>query len=536
MRSEINPEGRYRAYGESERLMLYQGPEALHDGPAGTGKTTALLWKAHGCARKYANSRILLSRKVRASMNESVLATFENKVLTTNERLDFGPARPAHRTEYVYSNGSVIVPAGLDDPRRIMSTEWDRVFGFEWTETTEEDHEMVLTRIRENHTPYNQFCADCNPSASQHWLIKRAETAKKMARFPSRHTDNPYLFDQETRTWTAKGVTFLATLESLTGNRKRRLLDGIWCADEAAVFDQDVLDRMLEQCRPPRYCLRIGHKLDGTERDLSIAQGIVSDIVVKRTDLPTTAIDAQNRLLWWGELDHDVHSGTLRPPQDRVYVLAADISGGNGASNSVIGIVDRNTREKVGEWVSASISPAGLARVQAILGLWCGGLRKQGHLIWEANYPGPFYGRQLAAVLKYPSLFRRETEESVQESFTTKSDKIGWWNSRPNLRDGIEGLRDAYAEGTYHNYSEASIQEAMQWLRYPGGGMGPGHLQEESTDAKATHGDRVIVDLQLVLGMAIDLPAPKKREAPTHWAAKLIEEPDEDDPGGEIRY
>lgn len=497
----------YEPCGQIREAIACRAIEVLSDGPAGTGKTRGFLSKALLCARSNPRARILLCRKTRASMTQSVLVTLEQKVMHPRERAKFATCGRAQRQAYLFPNGSEIAVAGLDNPERIMSTEWDRIFAFEATELTEEDWEMLLSRLRNGQTPYHQACADCNPGPSQHWLLKRAK-AGKMQQFPSRHTDNPMLWDQKKQTWTKAGEEYLKqVLGNLTGNRRRRLLDGVWCADEAAVFDHDVLDRHLELCRPPDYCLKVGHKLDGQARDVSIAEQRVKDITIEKKPVPTSPQDWQHRLLWWGPLEYDPDTRLWRPPQDEVYVLSADISGGNGASNSVIGIAARGIRAKWGEYVSATISPGGLARMMAILGLWCGGLRQVGHLVWEANYPGPYFGRQLSTVLQYPSLYSPEGRAGTRS--TAPSERLGWWNSQTSKRDAVEGLRDAYANDEFSNPSEQAIQEAMQWLRWPGGDMGPGHLQEESQDAKKTHGDRVVCDFLLVLGMNLVLPTPK---------------------------
>lgn len=522
----------YTPHGASRQVWASQAKEVLIPGPAGTGKTRGNLEKLYLACLKHPGCRVLLARKTRKSLTQSVLVTLENYVFPANWRRWFGNAKREHRSSYAFPNGSEMVPCGLDDPIKIMSSEWDRAGLFETIEFTEEDYESITVRVRDSHTPYNQTICDTNPGPSQHWLLRRAKTGK-MEMYNSVHQDNPKYFDQILRKWTPDGEKYLATLANLTGNRRRRLLDGVWCADENAVFDHDVLDRHLALCRPPRYCLRIGHRLDGAARDVSIAERKTDQITIKPYPIPVNAQAAQNRLLWWGALKHDHDTDTLRPPQDRVYVLSCDISGGNGASNSVIGIADRNTRTKVGEWVSATISPGGLARVLAILGLWVGGLRGHGHLIWEANYPGPHFGRQLSRVLNYPSLHRRERTPDTASSAT--SERLGWWNDRWSKRDAVEALRDAYARDEFANPSEQAIQEAMQWLRWPSGDMGPGHLQEESQDAKQTHGDRVIADMMLVMGMSIDLPTVKDNlpkdpiKLARMRAAGMLPAPDPDD-------
>jgi phage terminase large subunit len=70
----------YRPYGVAQGLLYCHAPEVLMEGPAGTGKTRALLEKANLCALKYPGMRALLVRKTRESMTESVLVPHAHNV------------------------------------------------------------------------------------------------------------------------------------------------------------------------------------------------------------------------------------------------------------------------------------------------------------------------------------------------------------------------------------------------------------------------------------------------------------------------
>jgi len=531
----------YTPYGACRKVWESRAFEILVAGPAGTGKTRSDLEKIVLACMKYPKCRALIVRKTRAELTETALPELEDHVFAPNWRTWGGKAKRQQRSAYHFPNDSIIVVGGMDDPMKVLSSEWDRILVVEAVQLTEEDYEYLTSRCRATHTPFNQIICETNPNVPAHWLLRRAK-AGKMEFYTSTHRDNPKWVDQKTGEYTPAGKHYIeVVLGNMTGTRRRRLLDGIWCGDEAAVFDMDVLERHLHLCREPTFRLRITHTLDGAKRDESIKQQRYEDVICTRQPAAETSNDWQNHLLWWGDLIKDPKTGQLRPPQDRTYVLSADISGGNEASNSIIAIADRNTRTKVGEWVSATISPGGLARMMAMLGLWCGGARKVGHLIWEANYPGPHFGRQLSRVLEYPSLYRRE--QGAAKTFGTTTQELGWFNSQTSLRDGVEALRDAYARDEYHNPSEQAIQEAMQWLRFPTGKLGPGHLQEESADARQTHGDRVIADLLLVIGMHIDLPTIKDARSPTgFWSPERIQAledtgPSEDfEDDGEVVY
>ncbi len=215
----------YVPYGAARQMWLCKDQEILIDGPAGTGKSRAVLEKANIVAMKYPGARILLTRQTRASMTQSVLVTFEEKVLAPKSPVKQGPKRQ-HRSSYVYPNGSEVVVGGLDNADRIMSTEYDLICVFEATETDEESWEKLCTRLRNYRVPYQQAIADCNPAGPTHWLKKRADKGS-MTRFPSTHVDNPAVTKE-----------YLKRLEKLTGHRRARLLEGKWIAAEGLVYKE----------------------------------------------------------------------------------------------------------------------------------------------------------------------------------------------------------------------------------------------------------------------------------------------------------
>ena len=89
----------YRPHGAALQLFYNREPEVLLSGPAGTGKSRALLEKVYLCAQKYPRMRALIVRKTRASLTESGLVTFEEKVLPIGSPVPRGPQRryrPSH--------------------------------------------------------------------------------------------------------------------------------------------------------------------------------------------------------------------------------------------------------------------------------------------------------------------------------------------------------------------------------------------------------------------------------------------------------
>ena len=225
----------YTPYGGIEKVWKSRATEVLAPGPAGTGKTRGILEKVHLYLLKYPKTRGLICRKTRASMTESVLVTFEAKVVQVGCDLNNQSRRT--RSSYDYDNGSVLVVGGLDNPDRIMSTEYDIIAVFEATECSEDDWEKLTTRLRNGKGPYHQIVADCNPASPSHWLKRRADRGQ-MEVFECRHHDNPVLWDRQAKDWTEQGRKYLATLQSLTGHRRARLLDGKWSAAEGLVYPE----------------------------------------------------------------------------------------------------------------------------------------------------------------------------------------------------------------------------------------------------------------------------------------------------------
>ncbi|MFH1741701.1 MAG: hypothetical protein ABIH23_22065, partial [bacterium] len=193
-------------------------------------------------------------------------------------------------------------------------------------------------------------------------------------------------------------------------------------------------------------------------------------------------------LRWWGELIDG------RPDQTKNYIIGWDISKGQGASNSVGSIMCVETGEKVGEWANATTPPYELACIACALALWVGGARRNARplMIWEANGPGWDFGRQVVQVYRYPFYY---TDASTGVITEKKGKKYGWHSTREKKEEALGMLRRAYAYGGFINHSVEALQEAMEYIYYEGGGIGPAVLVNESSEARKLHGDRVIADM-----------------------------------------
>lgn len=222
----------YTPRGAAYDLFGIQAPELAASGPAGTGKSRAILEKLHLAALKYPHARILMVRKTRRSLTESGMVTYWDKIRPYLDRVQWKPSMQ----QYQYPNGSIIAVGGLDKPSKIMSSEWDIIYVQEATELDERDWESCTIRLRNGKMPYQQLIGDCNPDAATHWLKQRATSGKTLM-IESRHEDNPVLFDAQGMI-TAEGERYIGSLEALTGVRLARYRYGIWASAEGTVYEQ----------------------------------------------------------------------------------------------------------------------------------------------------------------------------------------------------------------------------------------------------------------------------------------------------------
>lgn len=220
----------YQPFGAAIAMWKSRRREVLLAGAANTGKSRACLEKLHFCADKYPNARILMARKTRRSLTQTAMVTYEQKVLPQGwleHKGNGGLIRwNVGDQQYEYPNKSVIAVAGMDDPQKIMSSEWDMIYIQEATELYENDWEALTTRLRNHKMPYQQLIADCNPGAPTHWLKLRHDRGALLM-LDSKHEDNPACSEAD-----------IAVLEALTGVRYLRLRKGIWAAAEGMVYEE----------------------------------------------------------------------------------------------------------------------------------------------------------------------------------------------------------------------------------------------------------------------------------------------------------
>ena len=218
-----------------------RSPEMVSSGPAGTGKSLGILARLHRTAMKYPMSRMLITRKTRASLSETGLVTFERDVLGPNHPILYPSNLRQTRKAYHYPNGSEIVIGGMDKPDRILSSDYDIIYFQEANEASLEDWETLFTRLRNGRVPYQQLIGDVNPGSPQHWIYKRAHEKvgdkPLLKMIPTTHRDNPRWWNVEKGEWSVEGKAYLDKLSRLTGMRRKRFFEGIWAQAEGVIYE-----------------------------------------------------------------------------------------------------------------------------------------------------------------------------------------------------------------------------------------------------------------------------------------------------------
>jgi phage terminase large subunit len=222
--------------GAAMQLGACRDLEVCLDGPAGTGKTYACLYKQHILLSLFPNVKALVARKSNVALAGSAMATFR-EMLNPYERVRYYGGSKIRPAAFLYPNGSELIMTGLDRREKIKSYEFDIAYLNEGTELEEEDLEYVRSRMRHGKLPYHQIIMDCNPDAPEHWLNQRMESGKT-TRLLSRHEDNPRFFDAKAGDWTPEGREYIfETLGGLTGVLLARMRWGLW---QAALQQQHI--------------------------------------------------------------------------------------------------------------------------------------------------------------------------------------------------------------------------------------------------------------------------------------------------------
>src|SRR5689334_4608110 len=99
--------------------------EVMVAGPAATRKTLRALFFVDYFARLFPGAQITICRKLRSTMDGTVLNTWRRVIAIRGGVTPFGGEKPEW---YDYPNGSRVWVAGLDNPGKALSSERDFIY------------------------------------------------------------------------------------------------------------------------------------------------------------------------------------------------------------------------------------------------------------------------------------------------------------------------------------------------------------------------------------------------------------------------
>lgn len=234
-----------------QKLWHSRHPFPVYYGPAGTGKTRIWCEFLHYLCITFPGVRLLMARQYRSTMGNSCMKTMNREVLREADKVRFNstqqawiyPMRKAISGPFKGDLAqSEIVVSGLDEPAKVMSSQYDGIYINEITDIKRDQFEYLISRARNGVLPWQFVGGDCNPVFPSHW-VKRGIDLKPHEQgylygIRAELKENPVLWDDELEDWTERGRDYVfVRLGALTGVRRARLLEGKWVAAEGQIYD-----------------------------------------------------------------------------------------------------------------------------------------------------------------------------------------------------------------------------------------------------------------------------------------------------------
>jgi len=206
----------------------------LFDGMWFTGKTRVVAAKAYWLSARWPRNCVALVRKKRVDLTETLWAEFVKEIIEPFGDIPNKYIIESNKTRLYYklSNGSEVFGAGLDSTGEVNKLA-SRQYGFigveEATEITEHDFDVKLGRcMRLPRVPFHQLMCITNPSHPAHFLNVRFITEKWDRYNRIQGTLLPDVPE-----------SYQVRLDQLKGVDRLRYRDGLWVAQEGAVYPYD---------------------------------------------------------------------------------------------------------------------------------------------------------------------------------------------------------------------------------------------------------------------------------------------------------
>lgn len=214
------------AFKDKSRIMLCYGG-------AGGGKTRLGAEKCHAYALKYPGSTILILRKNRQSITNTIITFFYSQIWGPWKQ-DVNIRYEVSKHRFVYPNGSMIMYGGMADElqrQQIKGIGGDGGVDLIWMEEAslfvEQDFQEAMGRLRGRGKGFKQVMLTTNPASPHHWIYKRLVLGKEASCHFSLAKDNPTTTQE-----------YLSLLDSMGGIMGMRLAQGLWVQAEGVVYPE----------------------------------------------------------------------------------------------------------------------------------------------------------------------------------------------------------------------------------------------------------------------------------------------------------
>ena len=205
---------------QQDRFMESEASRLLFSGAFGAGKTVVLCAKGLKLSLDYPKNFGLICRKVRATLGQTTLKTFLDRVCPKELIRDYNKSEGL----VTLTNGSQILFGGLDDPLKLGSLELGWAGMDEAIETEEDDWKMIEGRLRLVGVPHQIFAAT-NPGPPAHYLHRMFFTEGRGEVYQAGSLENPELPED-----------YKARLGEFEGTYYDRYVLGEWTGMEGLVY------------------------------------------------------------------------------------------------------------------------------------------------------------------------------------------------------------------------------------------------------------------------------------------------------------
>lgn len=278
----------FRLCKQKDSILLYGG--------SGSGKTRLLTWVNVVRALRYPNTRHIIIRHRFNAAKASIWLDTLPKVLA-----EFPGTYTVSETDHFvkFFNGSELWVDGLDNADRaekMLGREYTSIYFNECSQLSFPSVELMIGRLRLSPEGCRlRAYYDCNPTSHRHWthdtFIKRVEpqtgkpirdtTGNEVGAILINPADNPHL-----------PPDYIARLEGMTGNRRKRFLLGEWTTPEGAIFENwDIVDEIPEEVQ------RRGRRRAGLDYGFTVDPAALVDCYLYGDDLYVDELIYQTGLL-----------------------------------------------------------------------------------------------------------------------------------------------------------------------------------------------------------------------------------------------